>query len=339
MTDGITDLLLGILIMGIVIAVAFAFIIPLTNTDLLQFGSNYEDKAVTTNISTLSENLLIDKNAPLSYMKKYDSSESEGFAYIIEDTEDIYYHLERVYTFQELMLLLAIQDDTMTQPNTLNLRNMAGTVKQGGNEYPLYITDYGLKATYDSAKGRFVADNLAAPNEAPIWTFNKTNFSNVNLNTVTPGMGASQSERNVLVALQYYAKNHMTKVKEQADSGATVTKPKLTTEDYNIGEFEINGTFNGGNYITGDDTYNGFYNAGYFDVVTPHPNETINTTDRKYFIKYESQISRTQTGLSENAYKNSKYAKDGWYVEVVDFDENYNTYMFYNYMLNQLTNS
>ena len=94
MIDGILDLLTAILIMGIVVAVAFGFILPLTNDDLMQYSSNYQDKGVVAQLDDYSNPDV------LTGMDK------------------------RLYTYEEMILLLYVQDDSMEEPKALNFRNM-----------------------------------------------------------------------------------------------------------------------------------------------------------------------------------------------------------------------
>ena len=93
MVDGILDLLTAILVLGVVLAIAFGFILPLSNNDLMQYNSSYNDKAM------MSETTIYDP---------------ESFT-----SESI-----KKYSYEEMVLLLAVQDNRMDEPKTLNLRNM-----------------------------------------------------------------------------------------------------------------------------------------------------------------------------------------------------------------------
>ena len=94
MIDGITDLLTAILVLGIVVAIAFGFIIPLTQNDLMQYDSEYQDKGI---LSTTADYSDPDKLATMN---------------------------KRLYTFEEMVLLLYVQDEKMEEPKGINFRNM-----------------------------------------------------------------------------------------------------------------------------------------------------------------------------------------------------------------------
>lgn len=94
MVDGILDLLTAILVLGVVLAIAFGFILPLSNNDLMQYNSSYNDKAM------MSETTIYDP---------------ESFT-----SESI-----KKYSYEEMVLLLAVQDNRMDAPKTLNIRNMS----------------------------------------------------------------------------------------------------------------------------------------------------------------------------------------------------------------------
>lgn len=98
MLDGILDLLSAILVMGIVFAIAFGFILPLNNAEFMQFDSKYEDKGAMSNV-----------------MDYGDSAEFEKVT-------------KRLYTYEELMLLLSVQDSKMAEPKSINIRNLVTTV-------------------------------------------------------------------------------------------------------------------------------------------------------------------------------------------------------------------
>ena len=94
MTDGILDLLAAILVLGIVLAIAFGFIIPLTSNDLMQYDTKYEDKAILNDITDYS-----------------DSDNFDGIS-------------RRMYSYEELVLLFAVQDNRMEEPKEISLRNL-----------------------------------------------------------------------------------------------------------------------------------------------------------------------------------------------------------------------
>jgi hypothetical protein len=98
MLDGIFDLLTAILVLGIVVAIAFGFILPLVNGDIMQYDANFEDKAVLNNVV------------------EYDDL----------DTFDNV--LRRKYTYPELVLFMYVQDTRMGEPNKIDLEY----VNEGG---------------------------------------------------------------------------------------------------------------------------------------------------------------------------------------------------------------
>lgn len=98
MLDGILDLLAAILVMGIVFVIAFSFILPLTNAEFMQLDSGYEDKGAMTNV--------------------LDYADSEEFEKVTK----------RMYTYEELMLLLSVQDSKMAEPKAINMRNLVTSV-------------------------------------------------------------------------------------------------------------------------------------------------------------------------------------------------------------------
>lgn len=110
MTDGMLDLLSAVLVLGIVVSIAFGFILPLVDNNYMNFDAQYEDKGALNNI--------IDYGNPDEY-------------------ENL---TKRMYTYEELMLLLAVQDSKMSGSNTINFRNLITTVDLGysgySSEYP-----------------------------------------------------------------------------------------------------------------------------------------------------------------------------------------------------------
>lgn len=99
MLDGILDLLAAILVLGLVVAIAFGFIVPLTNGEIMQFDAKYEDKAVLNN-----------------EVVEYDNPDVLTSSY-----ENIQ---KRKYSYEELVLLLSVQDSRMNKPNAINIRNL-----------------------------------------------------------------------------------------------------------------------------------------------------------------------------------------------------------------------
>ena len=173
MIDGITDLLTAILVLGIVVAIAFGFIIPLTQNDLMQYDSEYQDKGI---LSTTADYSDPDKLATMN---------------------------KRLYTFEEMVLLLYVQDEKMEEPKGINFRNMVY-----GNPY---------------------SDNA---------NLRKDKFNLSNLNALPDSL--SVSERTQLIndgvykALLYYGENGM----DILTKTYSVAKNKQ-----NVGVFRITGKF------------------------------------------------------------------------------------------------
>ena len=95
MTDGVLDLLTAILVLGVVVAICFGFILPLTDSQYMGYDSQYEDKGA---MNALLDNGMIDTN---------DSTITR-----------------RMYTYEEMLLLLSVQDARMESPKVINIRNL-----------------------------------------------------------------------------------------------------------------------------------------------------------------------------------------------------------------------
>lgn len=144
MVDGILDLLTGILVLGVVLAIAFTFMFSLLREDVMQYESQYQDKAI------MSE---------LAYQDDF----------ITNSTESV-----KKYSYEELMLLLAVQDDRMESPKKINIRNL-----------------------------------LSNPTEKiGIWNIELSELRNINLNTFNDANYVYNP--NVLTAITHYADNHKT---------------------------------------------------------------------------------------------------------------------------------
>lgn len=137
MTDGILDLLTAILVLGVVVAICFGFILPLTDSQYMGYDSQYEDKGA---MSALLDNGMINTS---------DSNITR-----------------RMYTYEEMLLLLSVQDARMESPKVINIRNLMtssdmsysgyNTAKYPGsgktnalsdiNDMPLDITDEAQRA-------------------------------------------------------------------------------------------------------------------------------------------------------------------------------------------------
>lgn len=129
MMDGILDLLSAILILAIVVAIAFGFILPLAEGDYLYLDSSYNDKA----IGSVSGNYEVDKNISNADLQ---AQKDMGIYYSDFVAENRYgVETRKRYSYDELVLLLAVQDSRMDDPKGLNIRNL---VKNGvliGNTY------------------------------------------------------------------------------------------------------------------------------------------------------------------------------------------------------------
>lgn len=110
MTDGILDLLTAVLVLGVVVAICFGFILPLTDSDYMDFDSQYQDKGA------------------MSATIDYAASDSEDTAFT-----------HRMYTYEELLLLLSVQDSRMEEPKSVNIRNLMTSVDLS---YSGYSTKY-----------------------------------------------------------------------------------------------------------------------------------------------------------------------------------------------------
>lgn len=105
MIDGILDLLAAVLVLGLVVAVALGFIVPLTNDEIMQFDAKYEDKAVLN-----------------SEVVEYDNP---NLVYSEDDLTTMFNNAtKRKYSYEELVLLLSVQDSRMDKPNAINIRNL-----------------------------------------------------------------------------------------------------------------------------------------------------------------------------------------------------------------------
>ena len=129
MIDGILDLLSAIHILAIVVAIAFGFILPLAEGDYLYLDSSYNDKA----IGSVSGNYEVDKNISNADLQ---AQKDMGIYYSDFVAENRYgVETRKRYSYDELVLLLAVQDSRMDDPKGLNIRNL---VKNGvliGNTY------------------------------------------------------------------------------------------------------------------------------------------------------------------------------------------------------------
>lgn len=109
MVDGVFDLLAAILVLGIVVGIAFSFIFPLTKTEYMQYDTQYEDKAML--------GYTVDYSNPNTY---------ESLT-------------RRMYSYEELVLLMAVQNNKILEPKGVSLRNLV--TAQG---------TYDLTNSYDS---------------------------------------------------------------------------------------------------------------------------------------------------------------------------------------------
>ena len=282
-TDGITDLLLGVLILGVTLAVAFGFIIPLVNSDFMEYTSDYEDKGVSANIQNISERILISDMNEQAYYKSTNST--TNFLYIDESPDaltgaDLYATLERVYTYQELMLLLAVQDSSMPQPNTLSMRNLLPTAKSyliTNGEVDFYLDDYDISKQKETA---------------------------LDINGLVVSGGTTSFNTALLSSVKYFCDNHVDKLLP----GSTTVS--VDPAKGNRGFFTINDAFNGIKLLIPDDQgFNRGHNNTYI--------EKNKEDEPLYLVKYEFAIDKKYLGLTDDEYKRSKYNEDIWAIEVV----------------------
>lgn len=129
MTDGIFDLLTAILVLGIVVAIAFGFILPLMDGVDLYLDSSNTDKSMG-NVSTTYETLNNISDADL------EAQEDMGIYYSDFVAESVYnVETRKRYSYEELVLLLAVQDSRMDEPKGLNVRNLIANGILMGNTY------------------------------------------------------------------------------------------------------------------------------------------------------------------------------------------------------------
>ena len=275
MLDGILDLLSAILVMGIVFAIAFGFILPLNNTEFMQFDSKYEDKGAMSNV--------IDYG---------DSAEFEKVT-------------KRLYTYEELMLLLSVQDSKMAEPKSINIRNLVTTVD-------LSYSGYG--------------DNRANDGE---------DYGELNLNLIYANPATYGTTREVLnqdeayQALIRYAENHY-EVEGDAERAAVIGYP---TDKDNVGVLPISDSFaltvkNVVQELNGSEYPNLNRSKVYSEVSTtrlsPESNITVpSTTDydsrRIYHIQHHFALPVENEFLAHSDMSDFKRIDDekaAYYVEI-----------------------
>ena len=122
MLDGILDLLSSILVLGVVVAIAFGFIVPLVSDDVMQYSEIYEDKALVGNVIN------------------YDDPE------MFDDIN------KRYYTYPELVMVMAVQTGRMEDPKAINLRDLVEKTQMytAANDNTDINTDNGIR---DNANG------------------------------------------------------------------------------------------------------------------------------------------------------------------------------------------
>ena len=175
MIDGVLDLLSAILVLGIVVAVAFGFIIPLTDADLMLYDDVYQDKGIVNAVPDYSD------PDTLSQLNK------------------------RLYTYEELVLLLYVQDDKMEEPRGINFRNTL--IGRPSIDSPV---SYGY--------------SLIKKEKDDVDTFNKININELP-NYITALGGGYQ-------AVKYYAENN-----------TDINLDKCPPDKDNVGKFDVSGDF------------------------------------------------------------------------------------------------
>lgn len=201
MLDGVLDLLSAILVMGIVFAIAFGFILPLNNAEFMQFDSKYEDKGAMSNV--------IDYG---------DSAEFEKVT-------------KRLYTYEELMLLLSVQDSKMAEPKSINIRNLVTTVD-------LSYSGYGDNRAYDGEDYGELNLNLIYAVPAPEGT-DPNVISNALYGMTVDDLRANLNKDEAYQALIRYAENHYA-VEGDAERAAVIGYP---TDKDNVGVLPISDSF------------------------------------------------------------------------------------------------
>lgn len=129
MVDGVLDLLSMILVLGLVVAVAFGFVLPLMNDEVLEYSSQYEDKAM------------------LGVYETY------------EDPETYVEMTRHYYTYEELLLMLAVQDSRMEEPKGVSLRNLVTTYNFNVDDYK-YTTHNGADINMKNLNELDSKDNI-----------------------------------------------------------------------------------------------------------------------------------------------------------------------------------
>ena len=129
MIDGVLDLLSAILILAIVVAIAFGFILPLAEGDYLYLDSSYSDKG----IGIVSGNYEVETNISNADLQ----AQKEMGIYYSDFVAENRYNVEtrKRYSYDELVLLLAVQDSRMDDPKGLNVRNLVNNGVLIGNSY------------------------------------------------------------------------------------------------------------------------------------------------------------------------------------------------------------
>lgn len=129
MIDGVLDLLSAILILAIVVAIAFGFILPLAEGDYLYLDSSYSDKG----IGIVSGNYEVETNISNADLQ----AQKEMGIYYSDFVAENRYKVEtrKRYSYDELVLLLAVQDSRMDDPKGLNVRNLVNNGVLIGNSY------------------------------------------------------------------------------------------------------------------------------------------------------------------------------------------------------------
>lgn len=122
MVDGILDLLSAILVLGIVVAIAFGFIVPLVGEDVMQYSETTEDKALVGNVIN------------------YDDPD------MFDDIN------KRYYSYPELVMVMAVQTSRMEEPKSINLRDLVEKTQMytEANDNTDINTDGGIR---DNANG------------------------------------------------------------------------------------------------------------------------------------------------------------------------------------------
>lgn len=280
MTDGVLDLLAAILVLGVVVAICFGFILPLTDSDYMGYEGQYQDKGAMNTAVDLA----------------------------FQDSEDLTAFC-RMYTYEEMLLLLSVQDARMESPKIINIRNLmtsadmsysgyaTNTANSGKTNALKDINDMGLDITDEAQRAiiRYAENPMETGSDGE--------------NSMLMGTLASQTEPNV--------------------GNLVISDTFKLTKDYVI--TELNGAERNNAQYNGEaavDRYNDTFrladrrnNAIGYNVIDgsaitkPDPTEDKTYANRIYFISHHFAIPDDSPYMTAD-YKRSDDEKAAFFVEV-----------------------